>query len=357
MTGQVLGTAAYISPEQALGHAATAASDRYALAVVAYELLAGRRPFQAEHLAAQARAHVENIAPAASEAARDLPAAVDDVLWQGLEKDPARRWPTASSMVEALGDALGDAAEPDGTASTRAMPIAAAAPAPPRTPRPRSRASHTPPPRTPPPPRRPTAAAASGPPGGRRGSRSWVPFAALAAIALLIGAGIAAFTGGGGSSPGDTPADRTARRQSAQRDKPRTATQQAAPAQQAQTQTSTAETQPPATPAGDPGALQAQGHQALAAGNTEQAISLLRQAVQNCPISQTDPCAYAYYDLGVALLQAGRPQEAAQALQIRMQNPDQQGTVKKALKDAMRGGGWGNPNGNGNGGRGGRQSD
>src|SRR5215213_4495023 len=53
-TGQVLGTASYISPEQAVGEAATAASDRYSFAVVAYELLAGSRPFSGEHFAAQA---------------------------------------------------------------------------------------------------------------------------------------------------------------------------------------------------------------------------------------------------------------------------------------------------------------
>src|SRR3954462_7661437 len=58
MTGQVLGTAAYISPEQARGLPATAASDRYALAVVAFELLTGARPYPVDHPAAQARAHV-----------------------------------------------------------------------------------------------------------------------------------------------------------------------------------------------------------------------------------------------------------------------------------------------------------
>ena len=47
LTGQVLGTAAYISPEQAMGEPASDASDRYSLAVVAYELLTGARPFQA----------------------------------------------------------------------------------------------------------------------------------------------------------------------------------------------------------------------------------------------------------------------------------------------------------------------
>ena len=55
-TGQVLGTAAYLAPEQAMGEPAIAASDRYALAVVAFELLTGEKPFQAEHFAAQARA-------------------------------------------------------------------------------------------------------------------------------------------------------------------------------------------------------------------------------------------------------------------------------------------------------------
>src|SRR4051794_15754624 len=68
-TGQVLGTAAYISPEQARGLPATAASDRYALAVVAFELLTGTRPFTADHPAAQARAHVHATIPAASDAA------------------------------------------------------------------------------------------------------------------------------------------------------------------------------------------------------------------------------------------------------------------------------------------------
>src|SRR4051794_35545269 len=87
-TGQVLGTAAYLSPEQALGEPATAASDRYALAVVAYELLTSTRPFEAEHFAAQARAHVEDpVPPASSRAVVDLSPAVDAVLERGLAKD------------------------------------------------------------------------------------------------------------------------------------------------------------------------------------------------------------------------------------------------------------------------------
>ncbi|MCW2995436.1 MAG: serine/threonine protein kinase, partial [Conexibacter sp.] len=57
--GQVLGTAAYLSPEQARGRLATPASDRYSLAVVAFELLCGRRPFDGETAMEQARARVE----------------------------------------------------------------------------------------------------------------------------------------------------------------------------------------------------------------------------------------------------------------------------------------------------------
>ena len=97
-TGQVLGTAAYLSPEQAMGEAATAASDRYALAVVAYELLTGSRPFEAEHFAAQARAHVEDPPPPASSRAPELSRAVDAVLERGLAKEPGDRWPSAARV-------------------------------------------------------------------------------------------------------------------------------------------------------------------------------------------------------------------------------------------------------------------
>ena len=79
-TGELFGTAAYLSPEQALGREATGASDRYALAVAAFELLAGERPFDAPHFAAQARQHIEDERPPASDRDRTLPPAVDDVL-------------------------------------------------------------------------------------------------------------------------------------------------------------------------------------------------------------------------------------------------------------------------------------
>ena len=120
-SGQILGTASYLSPEQARGEPASAASDRYSLAVVAYELLTGRRPFLEKHFAAQAQQHIEAIPPPASEVRRDLPAGVDAALGRGLSKVPGRRWNSASAMVASLQRAL-PAASVDETEATRAMP-------------------------------------------------------------------------------------------------------------------------------------------------------------------------------------------------------------------------------------------
>jgi eukaryotic-like serine/threonine-protein kinase len=109
--GTVLGTAGYLAPEQAQGHETTAASDRYALAVVAYELLTGRRPFERESPTAEAAAHIHEIVPPASEQA-DLPEAVDAVFARALAKKPVHRFPTAAAFVNALSEALHAAPAP-----------------------------------------------------------------------------------------------------------------------------------------------------------------------------------------------------------------------------------------------------
>ena len=75
LPGTVLGTAGYLSPEQARGETATAASDRYALGVVAYELLTGQRPYAAETPVTEAFAHLNAPIPSAAEVAPALPAA------------------------------------------------------------------------------------------------------------------------------------------------------------------------------------------------------------------------------------------------------------------------------------------
>jgi predicted Ser/Thr protein kinase len=105
-TGTILGTAGYLSPEQASGRRATAASDPYALGVVAWQLLVGMRPFEAQTATAEAAAHVNQPVPSAHAANPALPAAVDAVFERALAKDPAARYPTATTFVDALRHAL-----------------------------------------------------------------------------------------------------------------------------------------------------------------------------------------------------------------------------------------------------------
>src|SRR3954452_14608274 len=119
--GQVLGTPAYLSPEQARGHAATPASDRYSLAVVAYELLCGKRPFAGDTPMAQARARIERDPITLTGAC----AAADEPLRWGLSREPPNRPPSAAAFVKELQRALGPAGEP-----TRVTTVIPAVPAP-----------------------------------------------------------------------------------------------------------------------------------------------------------------------------------------------------------------------------------
>jgi tRNA A-37 threonylcarbamoyl transferase component Bud32 len=109
MTGTVLGTAGYLAPEQAQGDRATPASDRYALAVVAFELLTGTRPFAAESPTAEAAAHVNAPVPSVAERG-NLPPELDPVFARALAKDPAQRFATCADFVAALRAAFADAA-------------------------------------------------------------------------------------------------------------------------------------------------------------------------------------------------------------------------------------------------------
>ncbi len=93
--GAVLGTASYISPEQASGAVATPLSDIYALGVVAYQCLAGRRPFEGENPLEIAMRHVrDQPAPLPG----DIPPAVRQVVEKAMSKDPAARYETAAAL-------------------------------------------------------------------------------------------------------------------------------------------------------------------------------------------------------------------------------------------------------------------
>jgi eukaryotic-like serine/threonine-protein kinase len=128
MTGTVLGTAGYLSPEQAQGDRATAASDRYALAVVSFELLTGRRPFEAESPTAEATAHVHANVPSVCDLDASLPGELDPVFEQALAKSPARRFETCAEFVAALHAGVAEAA-----GSTRELSRVEAAPTVPRS--------------------------------------------------------------------------------------------------------------------------------------------------------------------------------------------------------------------------------
>jgi len=128
MTGTVLGTAGYLSPEQAQGERATSASDRYALAVVAFELLTGTRPYQADSPTAEAAAHVNAPVPLVSQRA-DVPRELDRCFARALAKDPAHRFETSADFVAALRAAFEDAAGE--TQIVPAAPTAATHPLPP----------------------------------------------------------------------------------------------------------------------------------------------------------------------------------------------------------------------------------
>ncbi len=132
-TGQVLGTAQYLSPEQAMGQSATASSDIYALGVVGHEMLTGQVPFVAGSAVGTALAHINQPPPPLPDT---VPAGIRDVILAALAKKPADRPATAASMAEAL--RMPDASFTSGAAATTVLAAtvlpAAAGPAAPSTP-------------------------------------------------------------------------------------------------------------------------------------------------------------------------------------------------------------------------------
>lgn len=97
-TGQVMGTAQYLAPEQATGQTATGSSDIYSLGVIGYECLSGHRPFSGESQIAIALAQVNDAPPPLSET---LPAPVRALLMSMLAKDPKDRPANAIKLAEA----------------------------------------------------------------------------------------------------------------------------------------------------------------------------------------------------------------------------------------------------------------
>jgi serine/threonine protein kinase len=325
-TGQVLGTAAYLSPEQATGGPATPASDRYALAVVAYELLSGRRPFEGGPPAAQLLQHAEGRPPLASEAEPRLPRAVDPVLIRGLAKDPAARPATATELVEELERTLDEV-----TPATRARRLTPVAPTPP-TP---ARRNQPRPPSSPPDPPASQPAPSPSPASPRHRGRRGLPVAAVLAITALLVGGIVGLAlrrddGGGGRQRADGNPSTTRSTGSPERTRKATG---AAP------KASTKAAEKPAAPTPtDPAELNDRGYQLIQQGDYAGAVEPLRASVQGYrEAGRTHELGYyfALFNLGVALNRSGDPQSAIAVLRERLRNPNQRGTVQRELSVAF----------------------
>jgi eukaryotic-like serine/threonine-protein kinase len=101
-TGSIMGTAHYLSPEQAQGHAVTAASDLYSIGVMLYEMLAGRLPFEGDSAVAIALKHLSEQPLPISALRPDVHPALEAVVMAALAKDPAQRWQTADDFADGL---------------------------------------------------------------------------------------------------------------------------------------------------------------------------------------------------------------------------------------------------------------
>jgi serine/threonine-protein kinase len=102
ISGLLRGTPAYMAPELLAGAPATAASDLYTLGVVAYELLASRRPHEADSLGELLRQVVGGPARPLQALRPDLPVALHELVARLLERDPARRPAQAGEVAGAL---------------------------------------------------------------------------------------------------------------------------------------------------------------------------------------------------------------------------------------------------------------
>ncbi|QNN54463.1 protein kinase domain-containing protein [Nocardioides mesophilus] len=201
-TGQVIGTPAYLSPEQAEGKQATAASDIYALGVLLYECLAGRRPFTGDSPVAVALAHLREAPPPLPP---DVPEHLRQAAAVAMAKDPAHRFDSAAQLgavlrgaaipAALLAAAAGAAASAaaSGADDTRVLTSATPAPDPTSDPTRDTVVAPLPPP----------AAARSGS-TSRRGP-AWWPWLSAAAAVLLVILLVAWLGGGDEPAPSAAP--------------------------------------------------------------------------------------------------------------------------------------------------------
>jgi serine/threonine-protein kinase len=100
--GSIVGTPDYLAPEQARGAEVDGQADLYSLAVVLYEMLAGRTPFQSDNPLGVVHAHVSTLPPSPIEFNPSIPETMAAVLLRALQKDPRRRFATCREFIDAM---------------------------------------------------------------------------------------------------------------------------------------------------------------------------------------------------------------------------------------------------------------
>jgi serine/threonine protein kinase len=316
MSGTVLGTAAYMAPEQLEGHKPGPAADIYSLAVLAWEALAGRRAYDGRTPLEIAHRKASDPPPSLASVRPETPPAAAELLERAMGPDVAARPVTAGAFVEELEQALA-APKP------RPQPVAAAPVA-----------------------ERPTAPH----PGYVRHERSRSRF--LPVLALLLGLALAvgallAFTSGGDESPrkqASAPAKKKERKEQKESKAAAEPTQQApapaepAPADEPSTGGSYEVPRPAGSSAAEGARLNAQGKGLSDSGDYAAAIPVLERAAREFPAGTTATSdlqyAYTLFNLGHALVRAGRPEDAVPVLEERLKNPDQRATVQAELNAA-----------------------
>jgi serine/threonine-protein kinase len=125
MNGEILGTPAYMSPEQVLGKPVDGRSDLFSLGVVLYELSTGKRPFGGEGktLATVFNEIIQTTPPDPNIASGQVPRELSALIMKALQKEPAKRFQSGREMAEALKECLGGGKREEAATTTQAQPV------------------------------------------------------------------------------------------------------------------------------------------------------------------------------------------------------------------------------------------